>query len=542
MVAAGLLLGVVGCGQRVTALEIEDLEFDFGFFVITDDDGVAVRTTDPFARSKIRADPSAAPSVVLVGRERGYVFVTLDVERLRATVPAFDPSRAGELATQVGAPPLGPTNVTDIVKPTVRLAIPADARFYGSALDDAVFDRASLESLEATQVRAREGVTLIVPVDPEYCRIEDQTPLVSWAADERPFASLFSSVPEDQYVRRVRFLDDTHVLVATGHGLFVAPKGGTVVTSTAGYTFVRESPGGELYDRIARFGLGPTRPDGSRELIVVGGFENRPELMRPDLETYGKFWLFDVVDGQLRQRGPATRVDVPLTSVAIHADGRAIIGGKGGVTLVRTSTSASFVRSELPLVEDELVNGVALPLERRPFVFASHGRFHDLHPATGRWHYQDVLQPGVNSAELLPWVGFDAEVRGDDAEFFATARRGFIVRRTSVDASWQRYEPARYPPRFAACSSNPNADGDLLFERAIMDVAIEGGFLHMTYHHCDMVVQHRLSDGCISLHTREGRAPAFDETGLVSLDARPGELVAVTRDGRVWTSTRPVQR
>lgn len=514
-----LALAALGCSRQVTMVEIADLDGDVAFFIITNEAGRAERASETFAL----AEDTRLPSAILEDGERGYVLVALDLAMVQAVVPSFDRGRITELSVEIGAPPGEPTKLepSDLIDPVVRARVPLEARLFPGAFDGDGLGAPT----PVADVPAIGDVTLVIPVDPEYCRVPNQTPLTPFAAVERPLLDDRAPVS----VREVRYIDDDHLLVLSLRQIWIVERGGDVVhrvdrTELDGY-------GGfdHFHDVTIEDGPDP------REVLVVGGHQLMQSSPPGAPPTYGKLWSFSLDTNRLTVTSTAIASDQLLRGVARHRSGAAMAGGTEGRLLSRPQAGAPFTASTLDGYYTEITKILALPDDTHPFVVASRGQFHRLDRTRNAWVIEEVLQPdAVVAPERYFW--FDLALDEADGRMFASGTRGGIAATESRTDPWGRLPLGRFPPRFASCASSQDESGDLLFNRAILDVEVDGDYLSMAFQRCNAIAQQRLSDGCVSFLTDETGEVPFDDKGVYALASRGNELVAVTEDGRIWVS------
>jgi len=209
------------------------------------------------------------------------------------------------------------------------LAVPATGMLF--VLEDR--DPATLRPATEDEAVVIAGLTLTVPIDPEYCG-------ASGPAELTPFAGVAKLLPgtmQDGFIEHIARVDDDRVLglsrVAAKLYLFrrASPPGrpaATIDFSAASGTFASAT------------GLAITRdasPNGTVKIFVAG---RTAACMNPSTCQIGMLWELALSSSSPELTLVATSTRVPgvaLTSVIVDSKQRTIVTGEAGTLLVRNA-------------------------------------------------------------------------------------------------------------------------------------------------------------------------------------------------------------
>lgn len=454
--AAAIVFLLAGCdGRAVERFELGDLDVEFGFLVVLDDQDRPTRTSEFFGiSSDQKISFGELPSFELTKNERGAVLVALDIAGLSAFT-GFDASRSAELRVVLEAPPESPEvedpEENDPVRGVLRAAIPDSARFI--SVESEGHDRV-LESTPAPDALAqaiRQSIRLSVPIDFEYCRLPGSAPKMRSLAGS---PTSFREVDQGQdtagsYFRHMERLDDGRIILISWSGIFLV---------RADAPFVMD---GRHYLPFPMSGIAPSafaidpRPDpsGRKTILVTAGDPHLAQPPRGALRTY------TLGDDDLQYVSSST-LSFPLGEVLIGGDGRVLIGLLSDTQLYERPAGAdAFELMPLPgRGGDGGVSHLAATHDPElPYVATTHGRVHFYDSRSAMWGHEDIENPGVLRLERVRPMQVAIAPRGDDFEVYVGGQYGLIFQR-SIRGEWSSFT-IPLPPRGYACSKSADATG-----------------------------------------------------------------------------------
>lgn len=549
-----------GCSPEVTEVRLDNIEFSYAIAIFLSDGGSPVRVGSVFGRHE--GEVFGSTDLELKAEEDQVLLVTFTVDQLREAFEDVDLARATELSVELQRPPLKPTFV-DLPpsSPAVRrAALPGAASYYVARLNGRAQTLEALDAVAGPTDPAQNGVTLLVPVEPEFCRPRGQTPLQPFAASAAPFGDALNPNPALSQTQDLIWLEDDRALVVAYAQLFLIRRGEVAwtLTSTGAYRLPADDqlPERFPYRRFQEGAAEAPAPDGRRTVWLTGGFPggNNPQG-EGRVGAHGA--LFKVVVGPNGFESVETVLETPgvmLWTAHVAADGAVLVGGDGGfLTLKRPGSDVFEAIEPVRVARDQPgANWVTAISSFQPasvrWVVGTQGFLHEFDEDEGRWVEWPIVQDIFTSPELLEFFGIAGRARGDDdVELWASASRGALVRRAGLTSDWARVTPD-FPPRFVPCG----AGGELLSLKAIVDVLVTDRYLYLAYQNCTAVVTMALDEvsnrsdpaGCVSLLTPEGEVPAFTPAEYTAFARLPGqnEVLVLRGDGRVlsttWTSER----
>ena len=553
---SGLLLAMVACDAELTEVQLGELDFAFAFAILLNEDGAPVRVGPVFGR--YAGDSFGRNAIEIEDGESQALLVTITQEKLTEAVFDFDVSRAPQLAVALESPPPAPRFVdAPNDEPTRQVSLPQQADYYLAAIDGQRRALGALRAIDEPSDVVRGAVSVFVPVNPEICRRPGQSPLVPFAADAQPFDPSRTDAVSSKQMNDLVWLDADRLLVVATNRLYVVRRG--LVWSDTPSTHYR-LPSDPRFARL-RFeesAAEPPQPDGTRVVWVSGGFEgdfDDAKIRR--LGAHGILWkaTFDTDGLQTVQ----TATETPghqLWTVEVADDGAVLVGGDGGLVLRKGPEDGGFRRwravvpREAEVGADWISSLASLP--RSSIEGGSSVRWfattlsviHEFEAVRDAWVPRTVFRDILSSPEPFKFFALDARARGaDDVELWAAGSRGGLVRRAGLSASWAQVEPS-FPPRFEPCASASDGAG-LQVLKAINDLVIHDGYVHLAIENCTAVAMIRLSpisepadpSGCVSLLTEGVATPNFTPAEYTAFAVRPGEVAVLRGDGRLLSST-----
>lgn len=494
-----------GCsGPSIARLELSSIELDYGFFAVLHGVDRVKRVIPPFgledgelifgAPPALELDPDSSEQVVLVA---------MTAEDLANSYLGFEVVRAEELAMTVDAA----SGSFESAKGTIqRGRIPETARTFEVELEG---EEASLEPIDRS--RLDRLFAMHVPVDPEYCRVPDQSPLEPFTGVERPFQGLVRSGSEA--ILAVRWLDDDRALVLT-YGAIAVVRRGTPLDVGPGFVALP----GFLPKKLA---LDAT---GARALV----------LGRSGIAG-SAIWAFEVRGDALSALSRHEHPELELEDAAILHDGRQIIAQLGGDLYERDPATGALVAFEqLPrsAAEDDPVSLLALDDPQHPLVATTSSRLHLYSAREQTFSTSVVSAPGLLGIEVL---SFSSLAQGRTAEggleIWAGAQYGTLFRFREL--GWQNVRIG-FPPRFSSCPTFESS-GATMFSGRITSAALDPSYLHLGLSTCSPVLQVRRGDHCVSLLAPENGV--HDGDGTSAIDVRNHRLIRGSLDGSLFSSS-----
>ena len=545
-----LATSLVACQPEVTEVQLDRVDFDYAFPIFLDEAERPVRVGPLFGQ--IDGMSFGANAFDHRDGEAKILLVTMTEAALRRAVFDFDPSRALELSVEIGPPPSAPTfvSVSDGLPPARRAQIPGDAAYFLVDLDGQTVSSTDVVLIDVPPSPPFTTITLVVPVNPEFCRRRSQGPLVPFAAEANPITSLADAPLQSTSVEDLAWLDDDRVLVVGFSQLYVVRRGEAWrETPQTAY----QLPADERFPfrRFHDAAVEPPGPDGRQVVWVSGGYSGEI-IDRERLNAHGAVWKVTLNADGLQSVETATETpDSHVWTVHVASDGTVMAGGDDGMLIERRFGADRFTRLPSRRVirtgrGQNWVNAIrSFEFDPIRWVVATQGLLHEYDASLDRWTEQLVLRDLVTAPELFEFFAIDGRLRAiENIELWAGASDGGLIRRAGLSSPWAQIQPI-YPPRFEGCASALGPDDvQLDFRRAILDLALQDGFLYLAAQNCTAIVMLRLEDfpsprdppGCVSLLTEEAVAPGFTPAQYTALVSRPGELLVLRGDGRLLSS------
>ncbi|MCA9550985.1 MAG: hypothetical protein KC933_13205 [Myxococcales bacterium] len=539
---------VAGCGPRITEFPLDDLKYDYLFLVTYSGEATPLRIVDG------TDDPAGLPGVVLVDGEDDAMVVAFTEEDLRAHVPGLLPGQRAEVSLRLDAPVDSPTFKSQIGDPVQEVWAPLPP---GTLVHRRERVGAPFEALTLHDSLVASLLTLVVRVDPEFCRRPDQSPLMPFAGVANP---LGPEGDDDVHLSDLAWVDDDTVLVGTFQRLALVRRGQSFTpgprdgpSSVSNWLALADF--GPVAPGLAISGFVLLEPDaaGTRTVVVFGGTGPRHD---PDAVGWVRFAQL-TADG-LRWRDDL-RLDAPrtVTDGAKDTNGDVVLGLEANAVLrwrVGTSTlTRDVVLETRNMPADEVFRLIATGNPRYPLVASTRGTIHTYSMQRGEWVARWIEQTRVLSPELYRPFGLASVVHGDDVEVWTSTHIGDVLWSPSAGVDIRPLSP-RFPPRFTPCAS-ATTDGILIYERRdVSDVVVQDGYAILAYSDCSALVQIRVSEPdatqpwCATL-VAPGEQDASGqwvqalpahvskiEDFRKKLIARPGEAVVGTDQGGLYTT------
>jgi hypothetical protein len=545
LVVSSIVLAI-GC-EKTLPIEVGGIDFDYGFFVTYPAEGEEpIRISSTFGVEDgaiVFGDP---PALVLGDDEERFLFVAMDAEDLH---PSFERARASELQAILEKPPdieldLEGVGVTNLIAKT---RLPERARILTADLDEAG------EGLgPATELAPFDDVTLRMPVEPEHCRIQDLPPFAPFAAVPMPF-------PRSPYtpIVKIRYLDRDRVIVANRGYVYVVERGGTITsTETGPFWGIAEDTPWLPVDRIMDLAVGPPGEGADRSLVAVGG----DPFTEPPI--HGRIWPLRLSGGAIELEHasqvldeadvgciptPERECDLRVQAAAFTPDGRAWVGATDGAVFTRSSTATRFTRIDQLRHRTDDPDGIIemTPIDAGGF-FMMVGLKNHLYllREDGRREEQFLMRSGILGPVPLRFGALAAiHAPGEEPDYWAAGFRGELARKRG-ERSWTLLSEAeqelRYPPRFAACASSDDPEGNPLgFNKEITAILAFEGYVYMGHTDCNAIVMVRRSDQCVSLAPIYGEEVVFSTAYITAMDRLERRLIVGTSGGQIYEIVLP---
>jgi hypothetical protein len=511
---APALVFLAGCSSvDVVHLELGGLSFERGFLVLLNEAGQPKEVSRVFGTSAGGVSFGQLPAVSAENDDRAYL-LTFEVGALRESVLYYDESREADLSAETVEPPSTPIYLAQ--REAFQTRFLDSTRIFGFSEAGAVHEETARELLEK--------VSLVVPTAPESCASGKFAPMEAFGAradfeltPQQEMAATYSNF------RHARLVDEDRALGVSSFGIYFLKKGERFEATPAGYL----QRGSALFSETvtATGALSPVefyelavernaRPDGTWRVWVAAADRS---------DGFGAY-LFELVvyeDG-IEVAGPPRNLPVQPLGIAIDPQGN--LG-------IRTNLDAFFViapdgaLSMLPPVPNaggiHAIAGIATGDPEYPWLLAGIAVVHLYDRRAQRWQTTSIL--GGNGEKLPLDALAAARTAEGELELWAMGDGGLVVRKRG-EGLW---ENARLllPPRYTPCAANgtyPNLNFTAHMDQAI---AIED-YVYITVRSCDVVLEVRRSDACVSLLTSTLRP--IEGTGgldLQTLDYRGGALL-----------------
>lgn len=552
MARAGLLLVVTlcaGCQASITEVPLDEIDFSYAFLVTADDSGAPQRVAPAFGRAD---GTSGLPGLTLEGREARFFIVSFTEASLRAAFPGLDTDRLETLELLLGAPPDRPRylETPDLMLAELEVELPSTTLVHaGPARAGGVVgsDGLTRMSLEASRLSA--GLKLVVPVDAEYCRRADQSPL-------EPFTGVEGALPAAHDatlgVRELLWADDATLVVISSWIVARArrnePYRKTPSTdewrSALFLAEVADAAGeGEVFSVAA---LEPASEPGRRRLWLGGGIAPDPDT--PNEATPSWVRTIWVTEEGLQWTGePEIFLERFPRTMAFREDGVLLVGTHEGLFYALTSSSAFEPFSPAPtrLVPDDddafAIEVTGHPTQ--PLLAATKAAMHVFETTTDRWRTTELTQGQLLSAEPIKFLGVDTALAGGKLAVFASTQNGDVFWRPDRLSPWLQPD-LPYPPRFRPCASAANDDQLIYKRRPIHGLEVEQGLVFMAYETCgSMVVLEQPAAAqaplCVYLIPEKGHGVRATRDALknrVAVATRPGAAALAASDGSLYVS------
>ncbi|MEO1337319.1 MAG: hypothetical protein AAFV29_16875, partial [Myxococcota bacterium] len=455
--------------------------------ILLNGEGAPVRAGPVFGRH--RGAPFGTNALDLQPGEENLLLVTMTDDQLRRALPDFEADRGPQLVVELAEPPASPQLLTISERaPFKRTGLPATLQYYAAALDGRTQGFDELAPLDGPDIRVRSAVTLVVPVDPEFCGRFGQSPLRPFASSARPFDALAGTPDAFAGARDLHWLSDDELLVVTSNRLYVVKQGERWASTSTNTLAVGQSASSSR-DRFQSATVIADDANRTSRIWVVGGDYGDP-MDRRRVNASGAIWAFQRgFDGVFSGGMVATVPNAYLWSVEHNARGEVLAGGDNGelwlkedADFIRQSPLPTFDR-DAPLGDDWISVIASSESANADWVAGSMGLMYRF---DGIWQGQMVGQSIVTAVQLVEFFGLDGidNEDGSDVELWAGASRGRVYRSFNSGADWALTE-IPYPPRFAPCASaRPDGEDRLQATLNFNDVALDASFAYLAYRRC----------------------------------------------------------
>lgn len=538
LVLVSAIAGHASCSARVTeTFELQLTELEAGFVVLGRADGAAEQVSEPFGVSAGQLSFGALPKLKLAEDGQSAVLLALDLQALERAVPGFYPDLVKNLRAVIEPPPEIDHSVFSMEDLTLRVPLPADLEIF--AID--YRGSGALLPFEGDRAALLGSLSLVVPIDPERCRIPGLEPLTAFTdrVQVPPFAGREGS--EYQNFDQLVAIDRHTVLARTNHSVRLLRRGQSpggdseVTSSSAGTVLYRDIFYSADTSEIKWFGIALDRPmlaDGTYRVLLAGA-EHR--LSAPDV-VVGVLYELIVTAEAIQNVRVISEYPEALLAVAIDADGTAILAGQLGnvFLLYRDGRTENLPRIFSTAYAPSPLLGTGDPAH--PWAIGSTGVIYLYDQAAGVW--DDFTIPFATG--LKP-VDVDALVtaRAEDGrtELWASGASGVLLRKLGEEP-W-RIVDLVMPPRFERCATG----GDyprMYFDGHLDAMVVAGEYLLLTVRGCTALMQVRRRDQCVALleeadrplglvYNRDVQAMSFIDGAVVAGGER-GVLLSSARE------------
>lgn len=444
------------------------------------------------------------PQLTLGGDETDAVLIEIDHDALAGEHADYVRARANEITVELAPPPPTP-RLTGLSTPSKATRLPAvGLRISGKVAAEDVL----------------RSVTLVLPVDPEYCRPTD--------GRFAPFGAraevVGAGTPNAEELLGAVLIGNRLVLW-TPDRLHVLEQGGLVDESASLILEQVVPPGVRVV--IRDLALDPVaRQDGTHRLLLTvellrDGGSNDGALLEAALSGGGRLSF-------VRTATVVPQVHRDLEGVDVSDEGRAAFVSEEGAVYLENPDGGFSALPLTDLVDTPKARSIVWTGDPdRPLLATSRDRIHVFDTAMDRF---DSFEVTLTSQRSLHLYGVDRTP--GTTEVWGAGTTGYVMRYDG-----RRPEPIQptLPPRYVECS---RAQGNLdVFVHEIEDLAVWGDHVYLILEACSAVMAIRRSDGCSSLFpVLSDRVEVVDDDvdGLLGIHASSGQIFAVGRRGRVY--------
>jgi hypothetical protein len=514
---------LLSCSKpEVTRVELTPLAFDYGFLVMLDSLGKPTRVSTSFGYSDGELRFGTLPVIELQDAEHSFVLVTLRRERFEEL--GLLPERPQQLEVQKAPPPEVPKPRHRDHESTLLLAVPADAGLYFGEVREGMI---TFVEREETRAEITANITLEIPIDPEYCRIPDQSSLDLLGPD--PYVMQEFSIEEQSVAHfdQLEWLDEQRFLALTWMDMVVIEAGAPVVPGPHALRLLEEQPTAQEGLRLVRFAIDPRTRDSSVLRILVVGAELK--------EKYSKVWELELRDGALSLL-TETSTAGEMTDVVILEDGSEWFGLRGGVLLKRDAATGELHDIPLEVFEGDVgwTRLLALDDAELPLLVTTQTRAHLYHRDIDRFLHEILLQEGAAAGDPIDFGALAVDRSSDGKlDIWLGGERGALFRYLG-GVGWRRVT-LNYPPRILNCGAREDS-GEYVYPGRFSGAAISRDYVHLILTDCNAILQVRRSDQCVSLVTRGDVELMPVQQKTKSVAAREGSLVAGTLGNQIFRS------
>lgn len=488
------------CSARITdTFDLPLADMEAGFVALgREADGGAERVSEVFGVSSGALSFGALPNLQLSGADQTALLVVLDIEDVERAAPGFYPDQIKNLRAVVMAPPGTDKSVFSMEEQTLRIGLPAGTEVF--AID--YRNSGALVPFEGDRRILFSSLSLIVPIDPERCRIPDLPPLAAFTEkvlNPPPYA------PRDMPAGYINFdqlkaVDRDTVLARTSYSVRMLKRGQST-TSTVGVIYPKDLDAADKEMKFFNIDIDRTpRADGTYR-VLVGGAEH----LDPNAPFASGFvYELSVTSEGIVGSKLVDKFADAILGVAIDPQGKALLVGQLGnfYVLERDNT---WTR-ELPVITSQnyAPNAfLATGDTTHPWAIGSTGVIYLFDDRSLTWEifdipltfFSDVLGvPGVKSID----VDALASARAEDGrlELWASGSAGALLRKVG-DEPWRIIDLVK-PPRFKPCASG----GDyprMYFGGHLDALAVDGEHLFVTVRGCTALLEVRRRDQCVAM-------------------------------------------
>lgn len=524
---AACAAAAMSCGGAETSLlDLRGLDITYGFLALVDADGHPTRLTAPFGIRDERLVFGSLPVISLVGGESNFVLIGFDDSDVERSAGGFQLMRASEIAAHLSPPPNIPQREQKVNGTVLTRGLPEGAKLYSGALNTGLIDLAPADEYRETIFRE---ISLEFPIDAEYCRVPEQTPLGPFTDQVNAFSRALSVKPN---VHEMRWLDPQRLFVATWTGVAVLEPGQLLEPGTQVLLLSEGEPTPIEGEIVFSGDVDPsTRSSTISTLALVGA--NMTE------KGSSKIWEIEIRGTDLFLRNQPETMQLLIGEIAILHDGRQFVTSNRGEIYSRnpdTGILTPFVTLPTAVTPElQYTHLRAVDDERYPMIAATQGRVHLYDDVSGRFTYVELYQGGAGALDRLDFNLLRTSHTPDgELEIWAGAERNSLFRKIGSN-DWEKLS-LQFPPRFFPCVVSDDDTGELYYPGIWWDAALTRDYAHLIPKECSALIQVRRSDLCVSVLPQHDLPVQNTRDYLVGIDALEGHLAVGGDHGRTYRS------